>query len=667
MIPLALIPDFINAHLGWWLFGVILVVGLLVGLRDLARLDFKRIWAISGVCFAESIRRRVLLITPLAIVGVIIVSQLQRPLDEQDAIRQTIKIALFATGLLVALTTIILACTNLPREIETRVIYTIVTKPTTRLEIVVGKVIGFAKVSLAILLIMGVFTYGYLKFRSWGMQRSIAARLEAKEVPASSLATMEYYRDEGLLNAKTIKDPGELQVYARIPEPGTTRRYMFGAFTGSYLVPFDVTPDMMTPAGGNEPGEFGVLVLAHVGYVKHGAATQPVTPATKAVATTGPTTVPYYGPFVMSPEQRAAIMGKTVAASIPTISMELMDSNQNSLGPITPPPPLQTFELSQPGQIIEIRGLIDPKYASKMSGRVYVRVNGSSAGVEYFTDTAVAPPVALGLVERSNNQTTIREIPVARDAAHPDQPADAVFQTKMGSFGQQLRGGSDESPTAIYQFRNADLESPDKGEAPFELRVSVERSGDDTPAEEAISDQPTRVGVRVRNLKTGQISLERIVQPESYRTMLFTMPAAALEGGNFDVLVQLPDARRFSGASGQLAGADYRTAAVRVESGQEHADLVADDDPGDIDRNLRQHVFVLADRSGVDAGDAAGSLGRRAAWGCDSAGCWIAGGHRFRPAKPGQSGGGARDGGEAVELPQFHQHDSAGHREISGR
>ena len=61
----------------------------------------RRVWAISSVCFAESIRRRVLWITPLAIIGVVIVAQLQRPIDEQDAIRQTMKFCLFTTGLLV--------------------------------------------------------------------------------------------------------------------------------------------------------------------------------------------------------------------------------------------------------------------------------------------------------------------------------------------------------------------------------------------------------------------------------------------------------------------------------------------------------------------------------------------------------------------------------------
>src|SRR5687768_8501351 len=191
MLALNLLPDFIARNLGWWAFGLIVLIGLVViGLKDVLRFSIKRVWAISGVCFWESVRRRVLWIAPLAILGVIIVSQLQRPFDEQDAIRQTTKICLFATALVVAMTTIILACTNLPREIESRVIYTVVTKPTTRLEIVLGKVVGFARVSLAILLIMGLFSFGYLWLRAWNMQRDIAARLEAGAVTDAMRPTL---------------------------------------------------------------------------------------------------------------------------------------------------------------------------------------------------------------------------------------------------------------------------------------------------------------------------------------------------------------------------------------------------------------------------------------------------------------------------------------------
>ena len=80
----------------------------------------------------------------MAIIGVLIVAQFQRPLDEQDAIRQVTKFCIFASGILITLSSVILACTNIPREIENRVIYTVVTKPTSRLEILMGKIAGFA-------------------------------------------------------------------------------------------------------------------------------------------------------------------------------------------------------------------------------------------------------------------------------------------------------------------------------------------------------------------------------------------------------------------------------------------------------------------------------------------------------------------------------------------
>ena len=139
----------------------IVLVGLAVGLADLLRLSPRRVWAIGSVGFRESIRRRVLWVTPLAMLAIIAVSQLSHPFDEQDAIRQTTKYCLFASGVVVVIASLILACTSLPKEIDNRVIYTIVTKPATRLEIVLGKTLGFACTSAMILLVMGLFSYGY--------------------------------------------------------------------------------------------------------------------------------------------------------------------------------------------------------------------------------------------------------------------------------------------------------------------------------------------------------------------------------------------------------------------------------------------------------------------------------------------------------------------------
>ena len=197
----------------------VLIAAAFLGSGDLLRFRMRRVNAIAGVCFAESIRRRVLWITPLAILGVVVVSALQKPMDEQDAIRQTTKYCLFATGLIVTVAAIILACTNLPKEIESRVIFTIVTKPTTRLEIVLGKVIGFASVSAMILLIMGSFTWGYLQLRSAALLSRVRTTLESGELEAGRRSTLEYYRNVGLLSTKSLEVPDDLQIGVAAAQP----------------------------------------------------------------------------------------------------------------------------------------------------------------------------------------------------------------------------------------------------------------------------------------------------------------------------------------------------------------------------------------------------------------------------------------------------------------
>src|SRR5207237_6277105 len=115
---------------------------------------------------------------PLAMLGIVAVTQLSHPFDEQDANRQTTKYCLFASGIVVVVATLILACTSLPKEIDNRVIYTIVTKPATRLEIVLGKTLGFARTAAVILALMGVFSYLYLHLNAVQLASSVQPRLK---------------------------------------------------------------------------------------------------------------------------------------------------------------------------------------------------------------------------------------------------------------------------------------------------------------------------------------------------------------------------------------------------------------------------------------------------------------------------------------------------------
>jgi hypothetical protein len=137
---------------------------------------------------------------------------------------------------------VILACTNLPKEIESRVIFTIVTKPTTRLEIVLGKVLGFAAISGLILLIMGGFTFAYAEARAWSLGRQIRQALAANTVAdGPEKARLQRYADGGLLGTKAVRWPDDLQVYARDPKPGDDTRWILGGQTTYMVVPFVLT------------------------------------------------------------------------------------------------------------------------------------------------------------------------------------------------------------------------------------------------------------------------------------------------------------------------------------------------------------------------------------------------------------------------------------------
>src|SRR3954451_11022155 len=100
------LPLIIIENLSLVVAAAIVIAGLLIyGFRDLRKFSLVRARAIAGVSFAESIRRKVLWITPLAMLGAILVSQSQRG-DEQYAVRQTIKFSLFASGVVVTITAV---------------------------------------------------------------------------------------------------------------------------------------------------------------------------------------------------------------------------------------------------------------------------------------------------------------------------------------------------------------------------------------------------------------------------------------------------------------------------------------------------------------------------------------------------------------------------------
>ena len=517
---LAEMPVWVSDHLTLLIGVAVMVVALAgFGLTDLRRFSGGRVWAISGVCFAESIRRKVLWLLPLAIVGLVAVVQLQQPADEQDAIRQTTKFCLMASGLVVVLTTLILACTNLPREIESRVIFTVVTKPTTRLEIILGKIVGFARVSFTILLVMGLFTWGYLHLRSYALGRELRQRLD---LPAGTLGAIDpiarptstHYVEAGLLNAKTLADPSEMNIYGRPPVAGSPRRYLDPE--GYLLVPF-VLPSNLKAFEPGEPTGMGLQLHLYVGY----------DPA--------PPKPPVPGPIVPA---AAAAAGE---AKPPMLTVQFFDPNADALvGPELVTPTGQKRLPSPDGTkplVIDV-----PASAVALLDRVpwcFLALSRGDGEQPLWVEDTPDRRIAEIAAPLSGTPTKYGVIPPTNP--FDDKPGRLLFEGRQGTFGQQVKGDPTGTGQAcVYRFRGVNVGRAAAGSAdghsvPIELRVGIEKAN-----ENGVEDVLTDLRLSVTDVDTGrQTDLPQSFHPENNRTMYGSIPADACGGhGNFDLTLR---------------------------------------------------------------------------------------------------------------------------------
>ena len=492
---LAEIPSQITDNLAIIVMILVVLVGLLgIGLKDVLRFSLTRAWAISSVCFRQSIRRRVLWLTPLVILGVLIVAQFQKPVDPQDAVRQTTSYCLFATGLLVAIVTIILACTNLPQEIENRVIYTVATKPTTRLEIVIGKVIGFCRVSFWILLIMGIFSWSYLRFTDWRMRSAIKTQLDSAGTDQISRPTMEYYRDHGTLHARELVLPSKLSVYSHEPVRDDDR-WIAGGGEGEILVPFQLDRADFPPPVRDQRAAIGPGLVLNQGdgQLELIVRSQPLLDT--KLPSTMPTTKPATQP--LNPRVRSQVM------------IDFRNSNLDSVfvgGTLdVPPGDWQKLHVVIPyEQVQKLLPDIGPT-------KIYVAVIGAGEGYEYTTnrnyvriDTPTVPPV------------------------YPT--GEVVFGGRIGQYGQQLKGGGQR--VAVFEFHDNQL--PARNVYPFELRLGIEGRNDETSDEDIAS----KITLAFYNHTNGNRTTQ-VLYPETNRPIYFEVGSAAVVGGQFDVVARM--------------------------------------------------------------------------------------------------------------------------------
>ncbi|MEA3366759.1 MAG: hypothetical protein U9R68_01450 [Planctomycetota bacterium] len=135
--------------------------------------------AIALVAFRQGLRLRLWLLAPLAL-AVAIITDLSSPRFDPvfDAIPAAVGTSLLVMTVLVVILAVFFATYPTPAEMDSRVAYTLMTKPVARWEIVAGKVLGLALLLAAMLAIVGVGAYAYVRVRAEGIRSLAARRLE---------------------------------------------------------------------------------------------------------------------------------------------------------------------------------------------------------------------------------------------------------------------------------------------------------------------------------------------------------------------------------------------------------------------------------------------------------------------------------------------------------
>ena len=131
------------------------------GVTDLAHFSLRRTLAMTMLAVRESIRRRVLIAFAVFVVVMLLAGWYLDVKSDQPA-RLYLSFVLTTSNYLVMLLALFLSTFSLPNDFKNRTIHTIVTKPVRPLEIVLGRILGFALVGTVILAAMCVVSYVFV-------------------------------------------------------------------------------------------------------------------------------------------------------------------------------------------------------------------------------------------------------------------------------------------------------------------------------------------------------------------------------------------------------------------------------------------------------------------------------------------------------------------------
>ena len=127
----------------------------------------KRTWAIALNTYREALRKRVLLILPFFAAAIAATVWLVPAINEEARVRLVEQMSLGLTTFFGTIVAVFLAGWSMPAEIEGREIYSVITKPIRRVQVLLGKLLGFLLVlALLVAVMMGMGAIA-VRFTAW--------------------------------------------------------------------------------------------------------------------------------------------------------------------------------------------------------------------------------------------------------------------------------------------------------------------------------------------------------------------------------------------------------------------------------------------------------------------------------------------------------------------
>lgn len=206
---------FLGGRLGATYMGLVVLVRILALLiPEVFALQWRRLYAIAWQSWTEAFRRMWAPWVVLVVFAVILAftSWFLAPPRAAELGKLYVSTLMLLTSLLVTLAIVIMAPISLPNDISQQTIYTVVTKPVRRLELIWGRMLGYmALVTLLLLLFAGVGLAYY--------HRQVEAAIRESEARAKELAGDN--KPELAQQAQEQADQLETRRSARVPILGS--------------------------------------------------------------------------------------------------------------------------------------------------------------------------------------------------------------------------------------------------------------------------------------------------------------------------------------------------------------------------------------------------------------------------------------------------------------